>query len=313
MQPLSRSTLCGVWPALLTPWNHDNTVDPSRVAAEIEHFAATGVHGTYTGGTAGEFYAQDDATFNQLTRIACIDAHRNGLPIQVGCTALNTQAVQRRIVVALENSADAIQLALPFWLALSDQEVVDFFGDITRTAGDTPVVLYQTMRAKRRVDPPLIGQIAREFPTFIGLKDTGSSCELLGDILQDAPGLAVFGTDVDLLDRMRHGGRGTYSSVAGLNAGVMLSIYDYCAAGKFDLAEPFQNAVRRLMHELLHPLGVSDGLMDSALDRLQRMAGGGRVGLRCQKPYRSASEIHLQQLVEWCRRETPILLEKSGK
>jgi dihydrodipicolinate synthase/N-acetylneuraminate lyase len=305
---LNRETLKGVWPALLTPWSDDDQLDETRLASEIEFFARSGVHGTYTGGTAGEFYAQDDATFEQLTKTACREAHRVGLLIQIGCTALNTRTVQNRIRTAIECGADGIQFALPFWLALSDREVEGFFGEIAEVAGTTPLILYQTMRAKRRVDPPLIGKLSREFPTFIGVKDTGSSYEMLESTLTDAPRLSVFGTDIDLLERMRHGGRGSYSSVAGLNASLMLAIYHHCAAGRFELAEPLQDAVRRVMNEVLHPIGQEEGLMDSALDRLQRMAGGGNVGLRCRLPYRSASESHLKRLLHWCAKEVPMLL-----
>jgi dihydrodipicolinate synthase/N-acetylneuraminate lyase len=305
---LNRETLKGVWPALLTPWTDDDRVDESKLVAEIECFFRAGVHGTYTGGTTGEFYAQDDAIFLQLTTIACREAHRVGLPIQIGCTALCTRTVQNRVRIALDHGADAIQLALPFWLALSDQEVIDFVDDVADAAGSTPLILYQTMRAKRRVDPPLIGKLTREVPTFIGTKDTGCDYETLQNIRADAPDLAVFGTDVDLLERMRLGTRGTYSSVAGLNARLMLAIYGHCAEGRFDSAEPFQNAVRRLMHEVLHLIGAQDGLLDSALDRVQRIVGGGDVGLRCRSPYRSAGLSHVAQVRSWCEREAPLLL-----
>ncbi|MBA3482732.1 MAG: dihydrodipicolinate synthase family protein [Pirellulales bacterium] len=310
---LTRSNLQGVWPALLTPWTEDDRIDEARLSAEIAAMGAEGVHGTYTGGTAGEFYAQDDATFEQLTEIACREAHRADLPIQIGCTALSTRVVKNRVRIALRNGADAIQLALPFWLPLADEEVYQFFRDVAQAAGDTPLVLYQTMRAKRRVDPPLLGELSRATPTLIGIKDTGCDYDVMQRIVADAPDLAVFGTDVDFLERMRLGARGTYSSVAGLNAGLMLAIYHHCAADRFDLAEPLQDAVRRLMYEVLHPISREEGLLDSALDKLQRFVGGGLIGLRCQRPYRSATQQHVERVRQWCQREAPVLLTAGSK
>jgi dihydrodipicolinate synthase/N-acetylneuraminate lyase len=307
---LTRQSLRGVWPALLTPWTDDDQVDEGRLADEIEFFAAAGVHGTYTGGTAGEFYAQDDATFSKLTRTACRAAQAANLPIQIGCTGLCTKTVKSRIRVALEHGADAIQLALPFWLALTDLEVLQFFHDVAEVAGSTPLVLYQTMRTKRRVDPPLIGTLCREIPTLIGIKDTGCDYQTIEAILADAPGLSVFGTDVDFMERMLHGACGTYSSVAGLNPRLMLAIYKHSSDGQFDRAAPLQDAVRRLVNDVIHPIG-QDGLMDSALDRLQRVVGGGNVGLRCQPPYSSASSTHVEQVRRWCEREAPILLAQA--
>ncbi len=308
---LTRSNLNGVWPALITPWTDDDCIDEAKLVAEIAAMAEEGVHGTYTGGTTGEFYAQDDSTFEQLTELACDAAHRYGLPIQIGCTGLSTRIVRNRVRTALLHRADAIQLALPFWLALADAEVIQFFEDVADAAGDTPLVFYQTTRAKRRIDPPLLGELCQKMPTLIGMKDPGCDHQALRLIVASAPDLAVFGTDVDLLERMRLGACGTYSSVAGLNAGVMLAIHGHCAAGRFDLAEPLQDAVRRLMHEAIYPIAQEDGLLDSALDRIQREVGGGQMGLRCQSPYRSPTQAHVERVRQWCERESPALLSKK--
>lgn len=305
---LSRDKLHGIWPALITPWTTDFQIDERRLDEEIQYFAEAGVHGTYTGGTTGEFYAQDDTTFIKLTKAACDSAQSANLPIQIGCTGLSTRISQNRIKIALDFGANAIQFALPFWLPLDDGETIQFIGDLVAAAGETPLILYQTTRSKRRIDPPLIGQICREFPTFIGMKDPGCSLELLPKIVADAPALAVFGTDVDLLERIRLGGTGTYSSVAGLNAKVMLAIYRHASRGDFHLAEPLQDAVRRLMREVLHPMSESEGLHDSALDRIQREVGGGRAGLLSQPPYRSASPNHVATVRAWCQRNAPVLL-----
>jgi dihydrodipicolinate synthase/N-acetylneuraminate lyase len=305
---LTNENLRGVWPALITPWTADERIDEGLLVGEIQSLAQAGVHGTYTGGTTGEFYAQDDGIFAQLTKTTCREAEKAGLLIQIGCTALSTRTAQNRARFAIDCGASGIQFALPFWMPLDEQETLQFVSDLASAAGTMPLVLYQTMRAKRRIDPPLLGKICREIPTLIGMKDPSSDHETLKRIVADAPDLAVFGTDVDLLERMRLGGSGTYSSVAGLNAGLMLGIYNHCARGEFDQAEPLQDAVRRLMHEVLHPMSESEGLVDSALDRIQRELGGGKVGLRSQKPYRAATSAHVEQVRSWCKQHAPALL-----
>ena len=246
--------------------------------------------------------------FEQLTKITCREADRARLPVQIGCTALSTRIAQNRARFAIDCGANAIQFALPFWMPLDERETAQFVHDLAAAAGSTPLVLYQTMRAKRRIDPPFLGKLCEDIPTLIGMKDPGSDHETLKKIVADAPRLAVFGTDVDLLERMRLGGLGTYSSVAGLNSGLMLSIYRHCSRDEFELAEPLQDAVRRLMHEVLHPMSESEGLVDSALDRIQREVGGGNLGLRSQPPYRSATPAHVVQVRDWCRVHAPMLL-----
>ena len=56
------------------------------------------------------------------------------------------------------------------------------------------------------------------------------------------------------------------------------------------------------------PLVKTDGLWDSAIDRIQRVAGGGDVGLQCQSPYRSGNLRHVKRVLAWCKKNTPELL-----
>jgi dihydrodipicolinate synthase/N-acetylneuraminate lyase len=188
---LTRQSLRGVWPALLIPWGPDDGIDESCLIDEIDQLADAGVHGTYTGGTAGEFYAQDDATFTKLTELACRRSIDVAIPVQIGCTGLSTRSAQERVRIAVDCGCDAIQFTLPFWLPLDDYEVRQFFFDIATTAREIPLVFYQTPRAKRRIDPPLIGKLVQEIPTLIGMKDTGCDHSALREIVADAPDLAA--------------------------------------------------------------------------------------------------------------------------
>jgi dihydrodipicolinate synthase/N-acetylneuraminate lyase len=303
---LDRRTLHGVWCALIVPWTDEDELDPRRWAQEIRSYAGTGVHGVYTGGTTGEFYAQDDDTFERITRIACEEAHGSGLPIQIGVSALSTRTVRRRVRVARQAGADAVQLALPFWLELKDDEVMQFVREVAAEAGATPIVLYLTMRSKRKIAPELLAEIAAAQPTVIGSKDTTLDVPSLRAVLQAVPDLAVFGGE-DFFEKIPAGGRGGYCSITGFNAPKVVELYQHCFAGRFEEARPLAQAMGRYLREVLIPM-VKEGLWDSAVDRIQRVAGGGGVGLRCQSPYRSGTPEHVQRLIEWCRAHTPQLL-----
>lgn len=306
--PLTRSTLQGVWCALIIPWTDQDELDPRRWAEEVRSYGGKGVNGVYTGGTTGEFYAQDDATFAELTRIACAEAHAVGLPIQIGVSALSTRTVRQRIRVARQCGADALQIALPFWLELKDDEVKRFVREVAAEAGATPFILYLTMRSKRKMTPAFLAEVAAENPTFIGTKDTGLDVPGLKAVLQAVPDLAVFGGE-DFYEKVPAGGRGGYCSITGFNVAKVVELYRLCAAGKLDEAKPLAQAMHRYLYEaLVNPLVKEAGLWDSAVDRIQRVAGGGNVGVRCQSPYRSGTDAHVQQVISWVRQNTPELL-----
>lgn len=308
MRPLSRKNLDGVWAALIVCWTDNDHLDEARFAAECRAYGRTGVAGLYTGGTTGEFYAQDDDTFARITKIACESAHAIGVPVQIGCTALSTRTARQRIDVAKHAGADAIQIAYPFWLELKFDEILAFFRDIATQAGDTPLILYHTSRCKRKLTPQEVGQLAREVPTLIGIKDTVCDATALPEMLALAPDLSIFGGE-DFLERVPAGGRGGYCSISGLNARFIVRYYELCRRGELAAARPYAEAVRRLLDEVCFPMVIDEGLWDSAVDRVMRVAGGGNVGLRCQGPYRSATIGHVERLRSWCRAHAPALLE----
>ena len=190
-RPLNRKNLHGVWSALIIPWTDRDELDTARFVTEVRSYAGTGVHGVYTGGTTGEFYAQDDKTYERITRITCEQAHDVGLPVQIGVSALSTRTTRQRIRVARRAGADAIQVTLPFWLELKDDEVKRFVREIAAEAGDLPVILYLTSRSKRKIEPPLFGEIAAAVPTFIGTKDTGAGVKQVRAMLKQAPYIAI--------------------------------------------------------------------------------------------------------------------------
>ena len=304
---LTRKTLRGVWTALIIPWTARDTLDAKRFAKEIRAYAGTGVSGVYTGGTTGEFYAQDDATFAEVTRIACKEAHAIGLPVQIGVSASSTRTVKQRIKIAIKAKADAVQVALPCWLELKDDEVKRFMTEIATEAGKVPIILYVTERSKRKIAPALMVELVRTVPTFIGTKDTGLDAKSLKAMLRKVPDLAIFGGE-DFYQKLPAGGKGGYCSVTGFNAAKVVELHDLCAAGRLKEAKPLAEAVHRFLYEALVPMVKKQGLWDSAIDRIQRVAGGGVVGLRCQSPYRSGTEKDVKRVIAWCRQNTPELL-----
>jgi dihydrodipicolinate synthase/N-acetylneuraminate lyase len=308
---LTRQSLRGVWCALIVPWDDRDELDEKRFRAEVHSYGGTGVHGVYTGGTTGEFYAQDDDTFERISAIACEEAHASNLPVQIGCTTLSTRTAKKRIATAVKHGADAIQIALPFWLAMQDGEVLDFTKEIADAAGGLPIVLYLTMRSKRRLEPALLRQVADAVPSFIGTKDTGCDVAGLKAMLAAAPDLAIFGGENDFLEKIPAGGAGGYCSVTGLNARRVVEYYQHCAAGRLDAARVIDREMKGLM-ALLTQLESDGKLMDSAIDRVQRTAGGGDVGLRCQGPYRSGNISHVTALLDWCHKNAPAFLPANA-
>jgi len=308
MGNLDYDRLHGIWAGLPVAWDASMELDESAAAADVEACCRAGVHGVYTGGTTGEFYAQDEDTFRRLIRLTVAAARFTGTPMQAGCTSLSTRLVCRRIEIAGEAGADGIQLALPFWLPLSDEESIAFFRDVTVAASGLPLILYDTERTKRRVSVELFRRLREVAPTLIGCKHTGDDMDVLKDYIQALPGVSFFVSEHLLPDGMRIGARGNYSSKVYLHPPFMLRYYQLCVEGCWDDVAPMQAALKRFYSEGILPLR-DKGMVDSAIDRVFGTAlGFVRCGLRCQPPYVHATQADVDALVAWMRKHTPILL-----
>ena len=55
------------------------------------------------------------------------------MPVMIGCAATYTLGTARRAAFAAEQGADAIRVAIPFWMEIEYSQVVPFFKKI---AGD---------------------------------------------------------------------------------------------------------------------------------------------------------------------------------
>ena len=138
----SANHIHGVWAPPPVAWDEQEKFDPVRYESDIAYLCSTGIHGIYSGGTTGEFYALDFEEFTATNTVMLRIAHTAGVPVQIGVTALSTREVLRRTRWAVEHGAEGVQVALPFWLPLNDNEVLAFFRDIGDACGTAYIVHY---------------------------------------------------------------------------------------------------------------------------------------------------------------------------
>ena len=311
MADSASASLQGVWAAQPIAWDEHDEFDPGAYESDIAYLCSSGVHGVYSGGTTGEFYAIDFAEFVATNSVMLRTAHQAGVPVQVGVTAMCTREVVRRTRWAAQHGADGVQVALPSWLPLDDDEVVTFFGDVAEVAGSSYIVHYDTMRAKRTISPQLLLRVRGAAANLVGAKYSGG-LEFIPQVLEAAPGYVLFTGETELYEALRLGARGTYSSIVLTNPKLMLDFYQACVTGDDTVAQAIAARIERFSSEVIEPIyaGVTEGgLWDSAIDRLQAVLNPNmRCGLRCRRPYRSATQADLYAVKGWIERNDPDLI-----
>jgi len=303
---LTRDRLVGMWAGLPVAWKSDGSVDEDALRSDVARCCQVGVHGVYTGGTTGEFYAQNFEEFKQIASITLDEAHKHDTPVQVGITAVCTRDVLERAKFAVEAGADAVQVGLPFWMALSDEEVVTFFKDIDEACPGVPIINYSTMRAKRTLKVKDYRAVLDAGVNLIGAKHTKPDLAELVQLISGVPEVNFLVGESMLMHAMMHGAKGSCSSLVYMSPKVMLRLYDLCANEQWSEALEITRQIWRLFCGSTVALLEEKGLLDSAIDRAMGNATGFlQAGIECKKPYHSATAEDVAAIRKWVQENLP--------
>jgi dihydrodipicolinate synthase/N-acetylneuraminate lyase len=153
------------------PWNEDETLDRAALRRLVARCALNGSDGIYVAGTAGEFHSMDLTQFEDVVATFLQEARKHpGLDHQVGCGAFSLAQVLRRVRIALAQGARTIQLNLPGWTPLTDDEVVDFYTRVSREEPGMAIVVYDSAACGRVIGADLWKRLLEALPAIVGAK-----------------------------------------------------------------------------------------------------------------------------------------------
>ncbi|OIO96871.1 MAG: hypothetical protein AUK03_03310 [Anaerolineae bacterium CG2_30_64_16] len=313
---LTSDTLKGVWAAVTLPWHEDLSLDEVAFRENLQRLIAARVHGIYTTGSTGEFYALDWDEFRHMVDLFTGAVSASGIPIQVGCAADDTRDICRQIEYAFRAGADGVQVVLPYWMELTDREILQFFRDVVAASAGLPIIHYNITRAKNYLGGGDYRRILEVAPNLIGVKFAfaGTHFGQLQNALQMCPEIAFFVAENLLVTGMQMGIRGSYSSVVCMNPQYMLKMFGLAEARKWDEALDMQMYLVRFFRGLggiLDEMGA--GGIDPVCDKGMSVASSMFTGhQRTRPPYIGWSDEQVRHFRAWLEREYPDLLAPKG-
>ena len=167
---LDRTTFIGPWAGVPIAWNDDGTFDEENYRRDVRACCEAGAPGVYTHGTTGEFYAVELDEWRTVCTVTVEECREAGIPVLLGVTSTYTRGAVRRARIAAELGADGIQVALPFWLPVADDEVVPFFQQVAEAAPGLALSIYDTMRSKRALTLQQHRKIHQSVPMYLMVK-----------------------------------------------------------------------------------------------------------------------------------------------
>lgn len=303
---LTRETMTGPWAGLPVAWTGDDRFDEATFRADVARCCQAGVPGVYTGGTTGEFYAMEFDEFQAVARAAVEECRKHQTPVMIGCTSTYTLGAVRRAAFAAEIGADAIQVALPFWMQIAEDQILPFFKEVAHAAGDLALSVYETTRAKRTLTLAQHRAVKQAVPNYLMVK---SNAETLGVTPDGCASLSEF-VNVFVGENLwvklgPQGARGCCSSMVYWLPKTVLALWNKVEQQDWEAVRS-QSARIAACFSFLHEQFDRKGFTDTAYDRLGGIASGFlKTSLRNRGPYCAPTPSDVETLAAWFREHFP--------
>lgn len=291
-------------------WTEDEKFDEATYRGDLNRLCDAQVPGIYSAGTTGEFYAMELDEWQTVSKATIEECRARNVPVMIGCTSTYTLGAVRRAAFAAEHGADAIQVALPFWMEVADAQVVPFFKEVAAAGEGLALSIYENLRTKKALTVEQHRAIKDAVPRYTMVKATSGT---VGHTREGCRALSGFinvfaGEDTwDTLGPL--GAIGCCSSLVYWNPTVILGMWKDLQSKNWPALKESCRKLRAVL-DFYSEAFAGRGFLDSAADRLGAATNSVlKVPLRCRGPYSSATAEDVETLRRGYDEYFPEMLE----
>ena len=289
----------GVYPALVTPFAKDESVDEEAFRRLIRRVLPH-VDGLVPCGTTGEFPYLSVDEQKRLVQIAVEEA--GGKPVVAGTGAAGTAQAIELARNARTVGATACLVVTPYFLHPADKGVYQHFYDIAK-AVDIPIILYNIPQTVDAYLPRRVIEDLADLPNVVGLKDSSGNLTYTMEVLEFCGDRinVVVGHDEVVLNALAGGCAGMILASAQVYPEVWQQVLAAVREGDLATARRLQLSVQKLSRIFCRYGG------GVAVKQALKM-----LGVDCGRPRRPLKAVGGALLHE-DRAEIQLELEKLGK
>ncbi|EMA35482.1 4-hydroxy-tetrahydrodipicolinate synthase [Halococcus hamelinensis] len=205
--------LDGVFPAMATPFEADESIDFDGLRAEARRLAQAGVDGLVPVGTTGE-----SATMTHDEHVAVVEtvAEAVSIPVVAGAGSNSTREAVELAERTRDAGADALLLISPYYNKPEPAGMETHFRTVA-DAVDLPQVVYNVPgRTGRTIEVDTAVTLA-EHPNVVGYKSASGDLAAVSEVIErtrESDFAVLSGEDAVTLSTLATGGRGTISVAA---------------------------------------------------------------------------------------------------
>lgn len=261
----------GIVPALVTPFENDESVNLRALGQLLEHVLAAGVHGVFVLGSQGEYFAMDPDEKKQVID-ATLDVVQGRVPVYAGTGATTTREAVMLTRMAEDAGVDAVSVITPAFIVPNQDEMYEHYRAIASST-HLPVLLYgNPARTGNSLPVGLVTRLAA-IDNIAGIKDSsGDLAATAAYINLTPPSFRVFaGRDTLVLGTLLYGGAGSVAATGNVAPRLLVKIYDSWQCGDIESARTAQAQLARLRDTFA--LGTFPAVIKEALGMIGINAG----------------------------------------
>lgn len=232
----------GIFPALVTPFTEDDTLDEAAYRKLIRHVLPH-VDGLVPSGTTGEFSYMTEAERVRTFEIALEEA--DGKPVVAGTGCLSTRATVRLTRAAKDAGVAAALVVAPYYLKPAFNEIYEHYQRLNEIG--LPIILYNIPQcAGTHYKWWTAEGMAVDFVNVVGIKDSSGDVPFLMALLEKVRGtIGIFtGHDETLAAALAAGADGAILASANLIPDIEQEIYRAVQRGDLETARRRQKEIQ---------------------------------------------------------------------
>ena len=206
----------GVVAPMITPCKAPGEIDYGAIARCARELSARGCDGLFVISSTGGMPFLDEEDRQRI-----IDTTRQACPadktLYAGISGMGVKQTLRYASQAKAEGADAAVVMAPFFLRLSQEELLGYFTQIADGC-PIPLCIYHHIAMRTAIEVETVAKLARH-PNIVALKDTSERMDRMGQLVsvtRDTHVTLLQGSEPLILETLQAGGHGCVSALAGI-------------------------------------------------------------------------------------------------
>ncbi|MFW9939169.1 MAG: 4-hydroxy-tetrahydrodipicolinate synthase, partial [Candidatus Thorarchaeota archaeon] len=252
----------GVMPALVTPFNKDESINEDQLRNLINFLIEEGVTGLVPVGTTGEFV---NMTFEERKKVIeiVVDETNGRVPVIAGTGETGTKLVIDATKAATDIGADAVLIVTPYYLKPKAKGLYDHYFTIAEKT-EIPIVLYNIPACTGVELPWTVVEDLIDIENIVAIKDSSGDYKYFSALLEKVSDKisVLIGWDENVLGALAGGAAGCILGSANVFPKIWLEIYNHVKNNRLTEAQILQKKVQKLARLLISSgaLGVKSCL-----------------------------------------------------